>query len=1077
MAKSCKQYPVSLSQRQFWLAQQINPASAAYNVASAFLLRGRFDAEAFVACVRDVVLRYDVFRTIYEVKEGVLAALVDDEPRIVVERRHVGASSEAEFVKEARSIANGMASRVFDLAVDSPIRLGIVQEGSENLTVVCLCVHHIAIDLHTKGLIASELAERYAARLSGREYAPLLGAKQYDCFAAWQNAWLESEQSKRQILFWKEYCESRSQAIPIIADYRRPTLPSMVGGAVPFVLNEQLMCRLSEYCVERQTDAYVVLLASYYATLSRYSRCDDFLVGVPLSNRRESEFKDVVGCFVNTVPVSVDKSEGETFDGLVRNARKSMLLGHRNQETPVEVIVKNLSSRGESSRNPLYQIGFTFEAPMRLELQGVTVESLLCETGGAQLELFLRAWRTPEGIRGQLEYDSALFRKETVQRLVDSMLTLLEHGLEEPTCEVDNLRFVPESDLRRLTHWNDRRRDYELVPLSVAFERQVAKTPDAIAFRYQGKSMTYREFDERANQIARVLIERGVKPGDMVPLCTTRCFEMLLGAYGILKAGGAYVPIEPDYPIQRITNILADTGRVLLLTIEEYEEKLKNVADVVIALDKESAGFSAYRSDPPGVSIGLRDPAYVIFTSGSTGKPKGVVNTHGGIANRLCWMQDAFNIDSGDRILFKTPYSFDVSVWEMFWPLQVGASVEIAPREVHRDPSIISELLCSSSITTVHFVPSMLEAFLSHRWGDEPKALRRVICSGEALPKDLQDRFFTRFPGVELHNLYGPTEAAVDVTHWQCRKDSDLPFVPIGHTIANTQIYVLDRFTQQTVIGGPGEICIGGIQVAKGYVGNDELTQQKFVTDPFSTSGYKLYRTGDLGRFLPDGNVQYLGRMDHQVKIRGNRIELGEIEAVLRKHETVREAAVVVQNIAGRTPEVVAYIVGENRGFDELRSHIGRYLPDYMVPAFFVSLEKLPLTKSGKLDTKSLPAVDVSQRVEHRTISVPTTETERRLVGIWGSVLAIKDVSIHDNFFDIGGNSLLLTQVYAQLREGFVSDLRLATLFQYTTIERLARFLDSNAEGSSGVVDAARERATRTKNAFAKAQRRRATES
>jgi amino acid adenylation domain-containing protein/FkbH-like protein len=599
-----------------------------------------------------------------------------------------------------------------------------------------------------------------------------------------------------------------------------------------------------------------------------------------------------------------------------------------------------------------------------------------------------------------------------------------------------------------LVDWNATKVEYpKNACLHHLFEAQVKRTPNAVAVVFEDQQITYRELNHRANQLARYLKSLGVKTESFVAICMERSLEMVVAIYGTMKAGAAYVPIDPTYPQDRLEFMLQDANAPVLLTQEKLRAKLPAHQARVVCLDSEWPVISRESTTTPKSDVTAKNLAYMIYTSGSTGKPKGAMNMHRGICNRLLWMQDAYQLKSDDRVMQKTPFSFDVSVWEFFWPLLTGARLIVARPEGHRDSAYLAGLINAQQITTLHFVPSMLQVFLRQPGVEDCRSLRRVICSGEALPYELQQTFFKRLPFVELHNLYGPTEAAVDVTFWQCRPDSKLQIVPIGRPIANIQMYILDPQLQPVPIGEPGELHIGGVGLARGYHNRPDLTAERFIRNPFGTDRRaRLYKTGDLARYLPDGNIEYLGRLDHQVKIRGFRIELGEIEALLAQHPGVRETVVIAREDAPGDKRLVAYLVPKNGSvptISELRAHLKQKLPEYMVPAAFVSLKGMPLSPNGKVDRKALPAPDQNRPELEEAFVAPQTETEKILAEIWSEVLEVKQIGIHDNFFELGGDSIRAIQLLARAQQKGLL-ITLEQLFEQQTIHKVIEKLSQD---------------------------------
>ena len=638
---------------------------------------------------------------------------------------------------------------------------------------------------------------------------------------------------------------------------------------------------------------------------------------------------------------------------------------------------------------------------------------------------------------------------EFMRTALEAVVAALDHAPATPARELDVL---PHAERRQiLIEWNATEKAFPKNHfLHELFEFQAEQTPDAIAAECEGRVLTYNELNRRANQVAWKLISFGTKPGDLVAICTDRSLEMITGLLGILKSGAAYVPLDPGYPKDRLAYMMRDAEASVLLTHTHLDALLPAHQARVLSLDSNwQEQMSSLPDNNPNIHLNEADLAYVIYTSGSTGQPKGAMNTHAGILNRLLWMQEKFQLTSSDALLQKTPFSFDVSVWELFSPLIAGARLVIAKPGGHQDSGYLAETIRSHQITMVHFVPSMLQIFLEESQARNCGSVKRVICSGEALSLELKERFFNCMR-CELHNLYGPTEASVEVTWWRCQKDDRLRTVPIGYPIANTQMYVLDREMKPAPQGVPGELHIAGTGVARGYWNRPALTAEKFLPNPFGDAGSRLYRTGDLGRHREDGAIEYLDRIDHQVKLRGFRIELGEIEARLAEHESVREAVVIAREDAPGDKRLVAYVTsaranadGATAGIDagELRAHLRSDLPEQMVPAAYVLLEKLPLTANGKLDRKALPAPNAGAYTKHE-YEAPLSAIETKLAAIWAQVLKVEQVGRNNNFFALGGHSLLATRVASSVRSSLGVELTIRTVFETSSLAELAESVE-----------------------------------
>ncbi|MBV9791335.1 MAG: amino acid adenylation domain-containing protein, partial [Chloroflexi bacterium] len=878
---------------------------------------------------------------------------------------------------------------------------------------------------------------------------------QYADYAVWQRGWLApgGEILEKQLGFWKQQLGGGLPLLELPTDHPRPAVQSFKGARHTLALPKDLTQALHSLSQREGVTLYMTLLAAFQTLLHHYTRQNDLVIGTPTAGRTQPETENLIGFFINTLVLRTDLSGNPTFKDLLKRVRNVALEAQAHQDIPFEQLVDAIQPQRDLSRSALFQVLFVLQnAPMPGQsLRDLTLTSLEIDNGTAKFDIALDLTETADGLGGFIEYSTDLFETATIERMAEHFQTALESIVGNPEQRLGDVRIVPAAERQQIVHdWNATTVDYpQDVALHTLIEQQVARTPEATALVFEGQPLTYAALNARANQLAHHLRTLGVGPETRVAVCMERSLELVIALLGVLKAGGAYVPVDPSYPTDRIQFMLADAAAPVLLTQQQLESDLPSHSARVLRLDADWSTIAQQPTSNPALVTDATNLAYMIYTSGSTGQPKGAMNTHQAIVNRLLWMQDAFGLTGSDRVLQKTPFSFDVSVWEFFWPLLTGATLVVAKPGGHQDSAYLVDLIAREQITTLHFVPSMLQVFLEERHLDRCQALRRVICSGEALPLALQERFFSRLHA-ELHNLYGPTEAAVDVTWWACQPNTGLHTVPIGRTIANTQIYILDAQLRPVPVGVPGELHIGGIQLARGYQGRPALTAEKFIPDPFSASpNARLYKTGDLARFLPDGAIEYLGRLDFQVKVRGFRIELGEIETALGQHAQIREVVVVArQDVPGET-RLVAYLVenndrsGEGLATEALRRFLQDKLPEYMIPAAFVTLDALPLSPNGKVDRKALPAPDTSRPELEAAFVAPRTPEEQALADIWQLVLGLERVGIHDNFFALGGDSMRSIRVLSQARDRGLS-LSLQQLFQHQTIDELARTLGDN---------------------------------
>src|SRR5215472_16703394 len=904
--------PLSSAQQRLWFLNQLEPDSPYYNIPMALRLDGALDVNALHSALNESIRRHEILRTTYVVEGDSPVQVISPELKIdlpILDLSHIPTNEQP---SEVRRLAIENGRHIFNLQTGPLIRASLLKLA-ECDHVLLLNFHHIANDGWSIWQFAIELAPLYEAKREGKS-SPLPELPvQYADFAVWQRDWLKSDIIARQLDYWTKQLTGAPETLELPTDHRRPDVLSLRGATEKAVLPRDLLDRLNELSQQYGATLFMTLLAAYQTLLYRYTRQEEIVVGSPIASRTRTELEDLIGFFVNTLVMRTDLSGNPRFVELLERVRSTALGAYSNQDLPFEKLVEKLQPERELGRMPLFQVWFVLQNAPRISLQLPSLElrSMDVHNGTAKFDLGLFTVEKPDGLYCTVEYSTDLFEAVTIRRFLGHYRVLLEAIAAAPAKRLSELPLLTVGEREQIVvQWNDTAHAVNRErSLHQFIEDQVERTPDALALVYESQELTYRELNARANQLAHRLRKLGVRPDKLVAVCAQRSVEMVVALLGTIKAGGAYVPLDPDYPTSRLGVMLDDAEPPVLLTQQRLLDILPQHEVPGICLDRDWHTLASEpRENPPLIATG-KDQAYMIYTSGSTGKPKGVPNVHQGIVNRLLWMQDAYRLDGSDRVMQKTPYSFDVSVWEFFWPLMTGACLVIARPEGHKDPNYLIDLIRQRNITTMHFVPSMLRIFLEAEGVEHCTSLRRVICSGEALPYELQQRFFERLGG-ELHNLYGPTEAAVDVSYWHCRPDSSMMVVPIGKPVWNTQLYILDNYLQPVPVGVPGELHIGGVQLARGYFQEPELTAQKFIPNPFSSEpGSRLYKTGDLARFLPDGNIEYLGRIDHQVKLRGFRIELGEIETTLDSHPGVMQSVVMAREDVPGHKRLVAYVV------------------------------------------------------------------------------------------------------------------------------------------------------------------------
>ncbi len=1056
--------PLTLAQRRLWFLEQMSPGNRAYVLPAVLRVRGSLDTDTLQRACDDLVERQESLRMVFLESGG--------QPHLLVLPYQPGIVTVSERVLDLRDhddrgveldgdtpgvteLIEEFFAKPHDLTEGPLLRLQIVR--ASDCCLVLVSMHHIVSDQWSVGVLLRELLEAYAARAAGTVPAlPPLGIHYADV-AAWEHSPARIEAAAAEddaaLAAWVQRLTGAPAELALPSTHSRPPVKTYRGGALTFHVSGEQMLALRELARREKATLFMSLLAAFEVVLSRLSGATDIVVGTPVAGRRHAEVEPLIGLFVNTVALRVDLSEATTFRELLARVRTSAIEAIERQQVPFDRVVEALAPERSLARTPVFQVGFALQnVPFpSWSGAGLQIEPLHVDAGTAKYDMELLFTERDDDLEGRLEFSLDLFERSDAERVVRYLLRVLGAVAADPDLDIERCPLLDETESAQIralgtgpaTEWPNAGLIHECI------QAQAAATPEAEAVRFEGSSLSYAELDTLTNQLAHRLRRHGVGKDVLVGVYMERSVEMVVSLVAVLKAGGAYVPVDPGYPRARVELMLDDASPPVVLTQRRLVADLPDVRAQVLVVDELREQLSTEPSGPPEVVVDGEDLAYVIYTSGSTGKPKGVMNVHAGIRNRLLWMQDTFGLDGSDRVFQKTPFSFDVSVWEFFWPLMTGACLVVARPEGHKDPTYLLETIRRESITTLHFVPSMLQVFLGEPGVPECASLRRVICSGEALPRELQERFFER-SHAQLYNLYGPTEAAVDVTFWECRRDGDPRPVPIGHPIANTEMLVVDRHLQLVPSGVVGELCIGGRNLARGYLDRPELTAERFVPHPVDPSpGARLYRTGDLARTRDDGAIEYLGRLDHQVKLRGLRIELGEIEQALGEHPAVREAIAIAREHRGDT-RLVAYASGANLPpTSELIAWLRDRLPDYMVPSTVVILDAFPLSRNGKVDRAALPEPEFTRPQLATTYAAPATPLEHVVHDIWARLLGLERVGVEDNFFELGGHSLLMAQIRSALQEDLKCRLSLVELFHYPTVRTLAAHLEATEDASA----------------------------
>ncbi|MBW4447034.1 MAG: amino acid adenylation domain-containing protein [Spirirestis rafaelensis WJT71-NPBG6] len=1045
--------PLSFSQQRLWFIDQLYHDSSFYNIPIAFYLKGLLNISALQQSLDDILRRHEIWRTNFVLVNGqpiqkIAPKLTWDLPLINIE--HLSGKWEEE-IKEFAALE---AKKTFNLAKEPLVRATLLRLGEEE-HIFLLTMHHIITDGWSNGVFLRELATLYAA-FSTNQPIPLPELSiQYADFAVWQRDGLQGELLKTQLNYWKQQLRGELPILQLRTDRPRPKVSSFIGTKQYFKFSKKLTDALNQLSQREDSTLFMTLLAAFNILLYRYTDQEDILIASPIANRNRAELEGMLGLFVNTLVLRNNLSGNLSFCKLLHRVREVTLDAYAHQDLPFEMLVEELQPKRDLSRNPLYEIMFALQnTPTSVqEVPGLTLRTLEFDSGTAQLDIFLSMSQSQQGLTGFLEYNTDLFDSGTISRFISHFETLLESIVANPEQEIAKLSLITAQNQEQLlVKWNNTISDYPQDAINKLFEQQVERSPDALALIDNSENLTYCQLNQRVNQLAHYLQKQGVTKETIVAICMERSIQMVVGILAILKAGGAYIPLDPSYPIERLKFILSDSQVSLLISHTLQSTSLVNSFGqmTVINLDADAEIIKQESQENPINLSKADDLAYIIYTSGSTGTPKGVLGTHRGTVNGLHWLWKTYPFTQGEVCCQKTAISFVDSVWEIFAPLLQGIPSTIIPDAIVKDPQIFIETLAKQKVTRIVLVPSLLRLFLDN-YSYLIKNLSQLkiwISSGEILPVKLAQTFRELMPSAKLINLYGSSEVSANVTYYDTSLLPEQAInVPIGRPIDNTQVYVLDSHLQITPIGIIGELYISGDGLAKGYLYRPELSQEKFVDNPF-IPGNKLYKTGDFVRYLNDGNLEYFGRRDDQIKIRGFRVELGEIASAIAQNPDVQESVVIAQDDAQGSKRLIAYVVAKQDITAQLLSYLQQKLPNYMLPSVVI-LDALPLTPNGKVDKRSLPTDDIIQTNITQSFIPPRNFTELTLVKIWENLLNTSPIGVTDNFFDLGGHSFLAVRFMAQIHDKFGQNLPISILFENPTIEKLTEIVSQSSRENS----------------------------
>lgn len=1041
--------PVSFAQQRLWFLNQLDPGSPVYNIPAAIHIEGELDVKVLEQSFNALIERHEILRTTF--------AVVDDEPVQVVssaqpftlpleDLQHYPSSEQKAVVQQRMYLAS---TRPFNLQ-QGPLLSARLFRLAEKKHILFLNIHHIIADGWSIGILWHELGVLYTSLLTGGP-SPLSDLPiQYADYAVWQRKWLTGERLARLTEYWRRQLAGAPVSLDLPTDWVRPPTQTFRGSLYNFSLPSALVTQLEALSAREGVTLFMTLLAVYQTLLYRYSGQDDVLVGTPVAGRTRSRVEDLIGFFVNILALRGDLAGNPCFSEVLRRTREVCLGAYAHQDMPFEKLVDELQVPRNPGLSPLVQVVLALQnTPMPpIEFAGLTLHPIRIDNGTAKFDLMLNLQQSDQGLLGTVEYNTDLFEEATIGRMMAHLQMLLEGIVANPEQRIDDLPLLTEREREQVVaEWNDTTAVYPREGcVHELIEVQAARTPDVAAVVFEGKQLTYKELNQQANQLAHYLRHLGVGPDVPVALCLKRSLEMLIGILGVLKAGGAYVPLDPSYPAERLRYMLEDCGAPVLLMQRELESQAhfmeKQCKIVYLDADRDEIARQSEANLPRKV---LGDNlAYIIYTSGSTGRPKGVMVRQRGLLN-LCFGLRAFFEDlSVQNVALITSISFDISVNQIFPALIFGRTLHIISEAVKYDGRMLMEYVINRHIHLLDAVPSYLNAVLTDLQTERVTcALRYILVGGEKLERWLLDKAFRQLgKEVVIVNVYGLTEIT-DLNSLAILANGDTKGpVTIGRPLPNNRLYILNRRNQLQPPGVMGEVCIAGESLSRGYWRRPDLTAEKFVPCPFG-EGEVMCRTGDIGRWLPDGTIELLGRADHQVKVRGFRIELGEIEQLLDRHPGVRESVAIVREDRPGDQRLVAYVVplpGEKLSSREVRQYLQILLPGYMVPAVVV-LAELPHTPNGKVDRKALP-VPGSTEVEALSVA-PRTSTEMALAAIWKELLGVSQVGIEDSFFDLGGHSLLVTRMAAQIHRNVGVEIPLRRLFETPTIGELAHYIET----------------------------------
>ncbi len=1028
--------PTSFAQERLWFLDQFEPNSSLYNITIAMRATGKLSIGALQNSINTLISRHETLRTIFGSESGHPIQMIYEKLQIPlnIEVRTGTLPQNRDAVLS--QLLEEEINMPFDISKGPLTRVRIIQLDADDFGLF-FAFHHIIFDGWSAGLFFKELNQIYTATIEHQQANLPELSIQYADFAAWQKEWLQGDALAQEMAFWKQSLAGAPKLIELPLDHPRPAAQTFRGTSIELNLSRELTEELETLTRKQQATMYMTMLTAFEIFLSRYCGQKDFVIGSPIAGRTRIELEQILGFFANTIVMRANISGNPTYIEALKRVRETSLNAFAHQNVPFEKLVEELQPERSLSYNPLFQVMFTYQntPDQEIEMGSLKLSDIKSESSHEKFDFSLSCWKEDSVLKCFLSYNTDLFDTETILRMKQNFITLLQGIVANPEQNISALPMLSEEEQQKLlVDWNNTSVAAPQTCVHQIIAAQAQKNPAAIALEFSGITLTYKNLEQRANQFARYLQRFGVAADLPVGLCVNRSIDMIVAMLGILKAGGAYVPLDPDYPAERLQFMAEDAKLQVLVTDTTTNSSIPSFTGARIDVNTDWEKIALEDVAPLENQSALSSLAYIIYTSGSTGVPKGVQISHGALVNFLASMRKEPGMTEEDTGLALTSISFDIAGLEIYLPLTLGLRMVLVSRETALDARQLSECISSSGVTFMQATPATWRSLIDSGWQGNPRL--KILCGGEALPQDLAHSLLQRCG--ELWNMYGPTETTI----WSAihRVTSTESTIAIGKPIDNTQIYILDSNLQLAPIGATGEIYIGGLGLARGYRNRPDLTSERFISNPFSTApNARIYRTGDAARFRRDGSIEYLGRLDTQVKVRGFRIELGEIEATLEKLPEVKQAVVIVREDTLGDQRITAYIAtnGAEVSAANLRAFLQTQLPGYMIPAAFVTLENFPLTPNGKVDRKALPAPEGAFSLE-RSYIAPRTPEEIALAEIWAELLGISQVGAEDNFFELGGHSLLATQMISRVRDVLRVEVPLRTLFEAPTVATFA---------------------------------------